>query len=201
VQFCHRYTGTCTTHEHYKLSWIEKVTFSFFLRDIILSVDILYTSVQNSVYVVFTNCPLFRTLIWNNILINKCAGGFKFVNCRWVTFFLYYHVVLYTWSCDESCVIVAYLYKIGKDLQRIREDRYTESCLRCYDTVRLCRKEIANIRPRHNTRRHTHHPRTLPDIHSGVHQESLCTNFQDHKRLVDYIRLRPHTIYVYKKKI
>jgi len=89
VQFCHRYTGTCTTHEHYKLSWTAKVTFSFlffFLREIILSVDRLYTSVQNSVYMVFTNCPLFRTLIWNNILINKCAGGFKFVNCRWVTF-------------------------------------------------------------------------------------------------------------------
>lgn len=59
----------------------------FFFREIIRSVDRLYTSVQNSVYVVFTNCPLFQTLIWNNILINKCARGFKFVNCRWVKFF------------------------------------------------------------------------------------------------------------------
>jgi len=98
-------------------------------------------------------------------------------------------------------VIVAYLYKSETGRRRILEDRNTGNCLRCCGTVRLFRMATANIRPRRDIRRHTHRPCTLPDIHSGVRPESLCTKNRDRKRSADYIRLRPHTVYGKKKLI
>jgi len=98
-------------------------------------------------------------------------------------------------------VIVAYLYKSGTGRRRIPEDRNTGNCLRCCDTERLCRRGTANIRPRRDIRRHTHRPCTLPDIHSGVRPESLCTENRDRKRSADYTRLRPHTVYGKRKNV